>query len=96
MKFENFVFGYFSFTTLYLVYKYFGERLPNALRYKSFFTLPSVSSQDSSVGSASDWYLEGPWFISQHLQLNFKLEKVCRRDSTQYAIKYSYIESNLK
>ena len=41
------------------------------------------SSQDSSVGSTVDWYLEGPGFKSRRLQLNFQLEKGCRRDSKQ-------------
>ena len=36
-------------------------------------------SQDSLVGSALDWYLEGPGFKSHHLQFNFQLEKGCRR-----------------
>ena len=42
------------------------------------------SSQDSSVGSTLDWYSEGPEFKSRRLQLNFQLEKGCRRDSKQY------------
>ena len=43
-----------------------------------------ISSQDSSVGSALDWYSEGPGFKSRRLQLNFQLEKGCGRDSMQY------------
>ena len=39
------------------------------------------SSKDSSVGSALDWYLEGPGFKSRCLLLNFQLEKGCGRDS---------------
>ena len=39
------------------------------------------------VSSALDWYFEGPGFKFHHLQLNFQLEKGCRRDSMQYAIK---------
>ena len=54
------------------------------------------SSQDSSLGSKLDWYLEDPGFKSHHLQLNFQLEKGFGRDSMQYAIKYSCVESNLK
>ena len=54
------------------------------------------SSQDSSVGSALDWYSEGPGFKSRRLQLNFQLEKGCWKDSKQYAIKYGCVELNLK
>ena len=53
------------------------------------------SSQDSSVSSALDWYLEGPGFKSCRLQLNFQLEKGCGRDSMQYAINYGCVELNL-
>ena len=55
-----------------------------------------IFSQDCSVGSALDWYSEGPGFKSRHLQLNFQLEKGCRRDFMQCAIKYGCVESNLK
>ena len=55
-----------------------------------------ASSQDSSVGSMVDWYLEGPGFKSRHLQLNFHMEKGYGIGSTQYAIKYGCVESNLK
>ena len=47
-----------------------------------------ISSQDSPVGSALDWYSEGPGFKSRLLQLNFQLGKGCGRDSKQYAIKH--------
>ena len=42
-----------------------------------------VFSQDSSVGSVLDWYLEGPGFKSCRLQLNCQLQKGCGRDSKQ-------------
>ena len=54
-----------------------------------------LSSQDSSVGSALEWYLEGPGFKSRRLQLSFQLEKGCGRDSMQDAIKYGCVELNL-
>ena len=44
-----------------------------------------IFSQDSSVGSALDWYSEGPGFKSCFLLMNFQLEKGCGRDSRQYA-----------
>ena len=62
----------------------------------NIFVSFSWSSQDSSVGDALDWYFEGPGLKSCCLQLNCQLEKGCRRDSMQYAIKYSCLESNLK
>ena len=37
------------------------------------------SSQDSSVGSALDWYSEGPGFKSWGLQLNFQIFSSHRR-----------------
>ena len=55
-----------------------------------------IFSQDSSVGSALNWYSEGPGFESRHLQLNFQQEKGWGRDSMQYAIKYGCVESNSK
>ena len=45
--------------------------------------MSELSSQDSSVGSALDGYLEGPGFKSRRLQLNLQLEKSCGIDSKQ-------------
>ena len=39
----------------------------------------SWSSQESSVGSTLDWYTERTGFKSCRLQLNFQMEKGCRR-----------------
>ena len=53
----------------------------------------NLSSQDSSVGSTLDWYLEGQGFKSCRLQMIFQMEEGCGRDSMQYAIKYVCVES---
>ena len=58
--------------------------------------LKKLSSQDSSVGSMLDWYLEGSGFKSRRLQINFQLEKGCGRDYMQYSIKYGWAELNLE
>ena len=73
--------------------------IPNKLSYlillnTKILTNLHESSQDSSVVSALDWYLEGPGFKSCHLQLNFQLEKGCGSDSMQYPIKYGCVEWN--